>query len=234
MGYVEVDNKKYAIILSDGSVRIPTSEQNPDAVKREIETSDGRTMTKYELVKKGLKGRIIGITFKETDFGKVMNVAFHPEDFDGEQVILSLSVAQNFADDLMKKLPNVNFEKEVSLSPYSFTDDKGKLRKGITVWQLVNDGDTAQTKIESYFSDKEAKKAKNGFPEPDGDTKTYDKDDWKMYFMKTRKFLVGYTEENIIPKLANNPINTLAAAGIKTKEVIEPTDEINVADVPFE
>lgn len=219
MAFIEQEKRTFAIVLSDGTVRINTEENNPKAVKREFEDKDGNKKVKFELVYKGIKGQIIDLGFFENDFGKSCNITFR--DDSGEDTVLSLNTALNFCDDLLKKLPNINLDKEVSLSPYSFLDDKAKNRKGITVWQNGN-------KLENYFYDTTEKKNKNNFPDPEGDTKKYDKDDWKMYFMKTRKFLQKYTEENIIPKLNKDSlVNQFAHPA----DIVN--DEIDIDSIPF-
>ena len=87
----------------------------------------------------------------------------------------------------MKKLPAINLSQPVKLIPYSFEDEKGKSKKGVTVYQGEN-------KIDSYYWDKMEKKSINGMPEPEGDTSKFDSDDWKMHFMVVRKFLIKEVE----------------------------------------
>lgn len=207
MGFIEKDNKTYAIITADGALRIATTEHDPDAEKRVIEKTDGTTVVKYELVKKGYKGIIEMIEFKEADWGKMINVYFKKESLSSNQVILSLNTGNNFATDFMRKLPNVDIKQEISISPFSFTGEKGKLIKGITIWQGE---ENEKVKIEDFFRDKEKKKNLNGMPSPKGDGKGFDKDDWIMYFTEVKKFLVKFTEKNIIPTLSVALIEEIA------------------------
>ena len=93
------------------------------------------------------------------------------------------SEAQSFAE----KLKGIDISKEVNLSPYHFTPkDSTKVKRGITVTQDGN-------KIDSYFLERDDKGKVignlHGLPEPEGDTETYDSDDWKVYYIKRRKFL---------------------------------------------
>lgn len=206
MGLQTVERKNYAYILADGKIRVPAEEGAVGAVKREYETSDGKSGVKWEMVYDKIDGLITGISFFEGDFGKQLQI-----EIDG--ITLSMNVASNFAEDLMKKLPNVDLSKPVELSPYNFTNDKGKSNKGISV---IQDGE----KIFNYFWDVNEQKLSNGYPElPEGYQK-FDSDDWKAYFIGARKFLIKYVEENIMPSLA---IASLPDMG----------DDIKAEDIPM-
>lgn len=210
MGLIEKDFKTYANIISDGSIRIKCDENDEKAVKRDWELKDGTKGTKFERVYKGISGMIIDISFHDADFGKMLHVTFESDEDGKPDTTLTLNTNSNFAQDLMKKLPNVDLNKKVSLSPYSFEDDKGKIRKGIVVWQGE---DGKKEKIQSFFYDPETQKATNGIPVPQGDTKKFDSDDWKMYFTVVKKFLVSYIEEKIIynfsiPQEKTTPVAT--------------------------
>lgn len=213
MGLEKKERKNYATIISDGSIRVPSTEDDPSAVKREYETSDGKKGVKYEEVYDTLSGVIQDINFFDGDFGKVLNVTI-------DDITLSINTNVNFGEDFMKKLPNIDLNEEVYLSPYSFEDDKKKIRKGITVYQKGE-------KLQNFFFDPENKENINGYPNPEGDIKDYSKEDWKIYFMQARKFLVKYTEENIIPKIATanfvkeHTVDTESSTmeGINAKEI---------------
>lgn len=190
LGLTQKDDKQYLYVLgSTGDFRMKVSENTPGAEKREYETSDGTKGAKYELAFSSLEGYISGLEFFDGDYGKNLIVHFEFGK-DAESLSLSLGAASSFGEDFMKKLPNIDYTKTVTLTPYSFEDENGKPRKGVTVTQ---DGE----KIMGAFYDPEKKKSANGYPEPEGDTKDYDKDDWKIFFTKARKFLVSYTEKNV-------------------------------------
>jgi hypothetical protein len=89
-------------------------------------------------------------------------------------------------------IPTINLDEYITITPYSFVDDNGKTRKGVTVTQ----GDV---KLQNYFYDAEKKKNLHKYPEPEGDTNAFDKDDWKIYFTKCRKFLVKNVEDKFLP-----------------------------------
>ena len=63
----------------------------------------------------------------------------------------------------------------------------------------------------------------HGFPKPKGDTEAYDTNDWKIFFLEARKFLVGETEKLIAEKFPAK------AAEAET----HPEDEIAPEKIPF-
>jgi hypothetical protein len=132
---------------------------------------------------------------------------------DGDVAIFSTPTDSKFAIDFMKKLPNLTPGETVVLNPYDFEDRDGKRR---TAFNIVEDGQ----KIYSGYWDNDKKKALNGIPQVSKeDAKDYDSDDWKMHFVKEKKFLVKKTIE-------------LAPTFISVKS--EPvTTEEEVDDMPF-
>lgn len=176
-----------------GKFRQGVPQGTPGAILRTWETKDGKKGEKWEKEYQSLFGKVSGINFYDGEFGKNITVFFK----DGEEDYgLSMGVATPYAEDLMKKLPAINLEKELELIPYDFEDDKGKRRRGISVMQ---DG----KKINSFFYDTEKKEIINGAPKPDGDVSMFDSEDWKMYYTKLRKFVINYITEKIVPKLGN-------------------------------
>ena len=215
MGLKAREEKIYANIISDGSIRVRSSESDPEAVRRDYELKDGTKGTKFERVYNELSGLITGISFYDGDFGKTLHVTVTDDEM---PVILSMSMSSNYAEDLLKKIPNLDLLKPVVLKPYSFEDDKKKLRKGIS---LVQD----EKKIQNFFYDAEKKTVLHGFPEIDP-KKKYDKDDWKIYFMTTRKFLEKFITDNICPMfLGLTPEGVAEAVGGKIVDEKEITPE---------
>ena len=190
MGLEKNESKVYANIIADGSIRIQTDKNDPEAVLREYEV-DGVKGEKYELKYSSLAGLIKNIVFQDGKFGVQLQVTIQ----DDEEYVLSMPVNSNFASGTLKKLPNVDLLVATKFKPYSFNDkETGKNKKGITVYQLEN-------KIDNFFYD--GKKNTNGFPELPAkkEYKEWNSDDWKVHFIGITKFLRQYTEENIIPKL---------------------------------
>jgi len=201
-------NKKYVTILGDGSIRQKVEEGTENAVKRDYELKDGTKGVKYELVYDSLEGHINRISFKDGKYGKMLEVSI-------DDTTLSTNVESNFGTDLMKKLPAIKRELDVSLVPYSFKAD-GKTRKGVTVYQ---NGE----KINSFFHN-EDKSSRNGFPEVD-ETKSKNTDEtkrkryWRDYFLDVSEFLVDYIEKDIPEE--------------DQQITEEDTDEIKIDNIPF-
>ena len=104
----------------------------------------------------------------------------------------------------MKKLPNVDLEKKVKIVPFSFTDDKKKSKKGVTVFQKDAKGETI--KLANYFYDAEAKKNINGYPTPKPTKKERTSDQWKLYYGEAREFLIEFITEKF--KIEETKVDT--------------------------
>lgn len=169
------ESKKFLSVLSDGKFHQTVSEGTNGAVVRNYEDKEGNKKTKHELIFDSVSGMITKISFEDGDYGKNLNI-----ELDGDGVI-SLNTSSSFGEDVMKKLPNIDLNKEVEFKPFSFKDDKDKLIKGVT---LIQD----DKKLTNYYYDIETKKVINNMPEFEG--KKTDNDDWKIYFMQVRKFLI--------------------------------------------
>lgn len=212
-----------SILSSDATLRKSVTKEEYDAYLgtkeiREYEDSKGNKGTKYEYIYESVSGKITNIAFVDTDFGTLLQVTL--SDFPNEDEILSMSTSQPYGEDFMKKLPNINLAEEVTIRPYSFIPDgKDKERRGVTVMQHGN-------KLTNFFYDVEAKKEVHGFPTPDGDTKSFKGDDWKIYFLQVRKFLTKYTQEHF----ASKPEETVD--DLVNKMQVQP-DNVDVSEIPF-
>ena len=94
-------------------------------------------------------------------------------------------------------------EFRLRVQEFKFAGDEADDVRGMEVLQ-ADEWDEFKVKIANYFrgpdpesDNKEAKININGFPNPEGDTEDYSKDDWKMYFLTCRKFLITYTKEHM-------------------------------------
>ena len=187
----QMDQKTYATLLADGTLRVKCDESNPEAKKREIEKSDGTKQIKFDLVYLSLSGLITNLEIEDGTFGEQLRLTITD---DGDSTIVTTGASSNFADDLMKKLPNVDFLQAVEFKPFSFTNDKGKPQKGITLVQGDN-------KLPNFFFDPEAKKSINEFPELAENYADFKKKDWKKHFEGVNQFLIDYTLNVVVPKL---------------------------------
>lgn len=218
-------NGRYIGIKSDGKFHEKVDENTPGAVLRKYEVKDkhGNVTTgeKWELLYRAIeKMRIVKIEFETGEYGENILTTFS----DGEEEITwSEGTGTNFGTDYMKKLPNVDFSYPVAVMPYSFEDERGKERRGVSIYQ---NGD----KIVNFFWDAEAATTCNGFPQPEGDKEMYDSDDWKVYFIGVRKFLVAHIKEHVVPKvLEAEPKEWPSEAEIAEKFDKTPQDDVTYA-----
>jgi len=247
-------NGTFASVLSTGEISVKCEEGTPGSVRREYEDSKTKELkVKFEKIYTDLTGFITSVKFFEGEYGKQLQLTVNDG---GEETVLSFPTSSNFCEDLMKKLPSVNFEKEVFIKPYSFTDKVSKkLRKGVTIMQ-------DNEKVSSYFTSYANEKAEtiNGLPQPEKG-KAYDNEDWKMYFMTVRKFLINFIIENISPAItevaakmvipvaiekvaedfggevvedvAPDPVKTTVAETASSAPFDDVKDDIKVDDVKF-
>lgn len=175
----------YVSILADGMLHAPSTEDTEGAVRRDYETSSGEKGTKWEHVYSELTGKISKVAFREGDFGLQLQVTF--EDEGNKPIVLSVNTQSNFGEDIMKKLPNVDMEKAVKLVPYSFKDEKGKTKRGVTIYQ-------DEQKIQSFYYDPETKKPLHGYPVAKlPKVKKGEKvptSFWKLFYLQANAFLV--------------------------------------------
>jgi hypothetical protein len=222
--------KTFATVISDGSIRVKVDENTPGAVKREFETPKGEKGIKWEKVYQSLSGLINSLEIKDTDYGQVLNL-----EVDG--IVLSLNTDGSYAQDLMKKLPNVDLEAPLEITPYSFTGDNGKPMRGTTIMQGGN-------KIKSHFWGDENQAPINGMPViSKEESQGYKKDDWKVFYIGVKKFLVDYTLKNVQPKIKTKDdqfLNQLEKSGLVNPPAVEevmPTpedsDQIQIQNIPF-
>lgn len=198
---VEKKNWYYTI---DGSFRQKVEQDHPEAVRRDWKSADGKTSgTKYERIISALFGKIEKVEFVAGDYGLNINITLDKND-DGINPNISLLAASREGEDFLKKLPNIDLSKEVRLMPFNFDDDNDREVRGLSITQQDNEGNF-KVKIMSFFFDPEKKENINGYPVV-ADRDAMDKEDWKVFFIQARKFLVKYAEENIIPKLAERTI----------------------------
>jgi hypothetical protein len=153
--------------------------------------------------------------------------------------ILSMNTESRYFQDFAKRVRNIDFNKEVFLSPYDFEPEKDKRLTGVSIKQ-------GGEKIENYYWDPTEKAVCNGFPEPK-DANNYSKDDWKVFFIDVRKFLVNEINNEDFQAKIKKEMEDRKSKGIKTNHSQERQDnqvqqqqqnneveeEIKIEDVPF-
>jgi hypothetical protein len=101
----------------------------------------------------------------------------------------------------------------------------------MSIAQKDNDGKAV--KVNSYFWDNDNKCSINGMPVPT-DRDSYDKDDWKIYFMQVKKFL----KKHLIQEMANllvsgNPPAASAPANPLVEDANTTDNQEGDEDLPF-
>lgn len=184
----------YFNVLADGKFHQTVSEGTEGATLRTYETSDGKEGSKWEKIYSDISGKITNIEFADGNYGKLLMLTIEDEGY--EPVVVSFNCNSNFGEDMLHKLLNINRELPVKLVPYSFTDDKGKSRKGITVTQ----GDVKiQSSFKQYSEDTKEVTFMEGFPKmPKAKTgKTVSSDEWKVWFATSRLFMIDHIETTL-------------------------------------
>jgi hypothetical protein len=218
-----IGTPKIYLTVGFGRIRQKTLENKqkvdtntPGAIKRVLQSGTESWALEYDFV----SGVIKSIFYKEDiQYGNSFEVVI--EDIvDTYQV--SFSEDSRFWIDFMKKLPNIDLNKEVKITTYDFTDKQNKHRAGISVEQ---DG----TKIKSYYEIQQEDKTwelLHGFPSGEGiDFK--DKDETKMYFIKVKKFL----RNEFISKFKDKVFGTIQLENFPDTDLELPPSEKN--DLPF-
>jgi hypothetical protein len=227
-------NKQYLSIVQ-GSLRQSVPEGTPEAVRREWEAG-GDKGVKHEIVFKAITGIITDVNFYdgESNGRKFTNLNIVlDENESGKKPVISVGVGTRYASDILKKLPNVNFNEEVRIRPYAFTPDgEDKTVTGVEITQKDRSGEFTR-KVDSFFHAKAGDGKtiiKNGFPKPEGDTRDYTSDDWNVFYVQVRRFLVNYTKEHICTRFEKGQQSEkeAGASGIEY-----PKDEVTPDDIPF-
>lgn len=222
--------------IKEGSFRVPTDANNPDAVRRDYHNPrTNQPGVAWELGFESISGLIEDIRFHEnvlTDGTALrsLHIVFDEDSNNGRQKIVSVPVDGRYANNFLRKLPNIDFSKEVKLTPYDIQKN-GPRNVGITVLQPDQTG-VLVVKVRDFFEKMEevdGKKiytAMHGFPVADEE----DRLDWPFYFKKVSKFLIRYTNENVLPKLKGIDRSIVpevgAAVGDKDKVMDDVLDEV--------
>jgi len=213
-------NKQYFQVYA-GAFRTKVREDYPGAIKRENKNN----VVVYEREVPGLSGMVENVEIEDSEFGKQIKITLD-ENAEGKNPVLSFGVESKNGRDVLRKLPGVDFSKEVEISPYRFTPEDKEI-SGISIMQ-------GETKIENFFFDKEKKEYLHNFPVIDWDTATESQQ--KIYKIQRDEFLVNYLQENVCPQFADkafvkkNEVKPIPKS--KEEEDSYPTEDLG-GKVPF-
>lgn len=204
----------YSILAGTGELVRKVPAGTPGARTRQYEDRETKNMvTKHEIVASRVTGKITSINLDEGDYGMQLIVGLDEDTNDAIRVAMGCSRTNDqYAVDFMKKLPNIDLMKEVTLSPF-----RGEKSRVIFISQGEDKILDAYTKY-----DEEAKKwvyLDIGMPQADNrrGTKEYWTDE---YFPAVRKFLVEETEKSAVFGVKH------AATQNTVSDAPEATDEV--------
>lgn len=232
MSHIEKDtgaNKMYFKCV-EGSLRQKSQEGAPGAIRREW-TAGGESGVVWEIPSKAVFGKIIDISFYEGEKDgrkfTTLNITLD-ENENGNVPVVTAGIDTKYAQDILKKLPNIDFDQEVRIRPYSYLkegDEKNTV--GVEITQRNTD-ETFTKKMGDFFYDWDTREVKNGYPETPKKKEDMTSKDWRRYFEDANEFVINYVKENILPNF--KPEDAVEELG----KAIAPKNEIDVTDgIPF-
>ena len=217
---VQGSNTTYLSIIG-GNLKQKVTEDTDGAKLRKYEAKDGSEGEKWELTHRNVRGRIVSFDFDKKDFGVTM-LEIVIIDEDGLKTQIGTPDNSRYASDFMEKLPNIDLGEEIIFNTFDFeatNKNTGKKSRKTGV-SIVCDGQKVQT---AYF-DFDKKKPLKGLPQPVGDVDEYDTDDWKMYYLQKKKFLIKETKKIFSKFVSSQPVNA---------ESVSKTIDDGQDEVPF-
>src|SRR3990167_2963971 len=151
-----------------------------------------------EVSRTALGGNITNIYFEPSEYGEQLKIELDANEL-GQVPVLGFGVESKDGRDLMKKLPALDFSKEVKFAPYQFTEDDDK-RSGITLYQSENG--EFDKKIGNHFWDEGKKEFINGFPTIVWDTAS--EKEQKIWKIERDTFLKTYLVEHVCSKFTKD------------------------------
>lgn len=183
------NGERYFLSIYDGKLTQRVEETTEGAVKR-INSEDKIVFEKYY---DAIIGVIKDISIHDGNYGEEVRVLLQTSPTASVQISFGLDTG--YAQDFLKKIGNVDANKELTISPYSFFDKEKKKKDGTPVknigMTIIQNGEKVQRKF--TFENPQ------GFPfppqSPDGQFQPLDKDEFKMLVLQQRKFLKKHFEE---------------------------------------
>ena len=192
MGLLQSEDRgRLLYVLADGKLREQVDETTEGAKLRVVKDDDGNIKAeKWELTYPGIKGFISGVTAFDGDYGT--NILIAIKDANDEEFTLSLKAKDRYGEDFLHKLPNVDFEKEITIKPYNFEKD-GRHNTGVSLTQ-------EDVKLMNAFNQYDKDKGEwltlvDGYPQPDAKTKEKGGEKWTIFFAMRRDWLIEHLTE---------------------------------------
>ena len=204
-------NNTYLNIVN-GKLSQTVTETTQGAVSRT--NKNGKTV--YEVYYTKLTGVIQSMKVEDSQFGKQLRISVK----DGDSFfLLSMNVGSSYCTTLLDRIGNCDTSKELSLSPYSFKDDKGKTRTGTTIYQ--------GSKIEKLFTKDNPMPDSPEFP-----------DDWKdedamaLFNIALKKVQIKYID-TLVFKPAPSKTNIEFVDDEHFEKLVDGTFNEDNKEVPF-
>lgn len=215
-------NRVYLGIIQ-GRIRQTVDEHTDGATRRDYELPSGVKGTKYEIVYFSWSGVIKSLEFKEWEKGENLNIEF-------EDAILSIDTNSKYFSSFVQKLKSIDISREIEIAPYDYEPEKGKRQIGVNI---IQDGRKAQ----NYYYDVTSAIWVNGYPKPVGNTKSYKKDDWTVFYVAVKKFLKSEIESLGMQRKQytasqDTEVDSIPVINVKKSSENEEK-ELDINDVPF-
>ncbi len=177
----------------------------------------------FEIYERGLTGRLAGIQLKKhDDFGWQMIVTLIPTGFEDYKHIINISKESRFYSSFVERLPNINRELPITISPYSFVPrGETKKKSGFTITQET--GLDAPLKIQSAYRVNEGTQEqpkwvnKYGYPTLTKEWGKMEETEQKMFFLQVDDLLTKHLKAYI----EKHPPETTAASTTSQQPVAQ-------------
>lgn len=201
--------QKIFLKIVDGALRQKSAEGLMGAERREWQAG-GQSGVSWEIPHVSVTGFIENISFFEGEKDgrrfSTLNIELD-ENEDGRVPVVTASVSTKYAQDIMKKLPNVDFAKEVRIRPFSFTPEgQEKETAGVEITQADSTGAFLR-KVSSYFIDTVFKDGKeqyvpvNGYPTRSKPWSEQNDGERQIYRIESLQFLINFTKGQTIHRI---------------------------------
>lgn len=211
-------SKKFYQVLN-GEFRTRVDESHPEAVSR----INKNNVQVFEKPVRAVFGRIEGIEIVDGNFGKQILITLDKNE-GGENPVLSFIAESKDGRDVMKKLPAIDFSKEVKIAPYRFTPaDKDEEISGISISHQDSEGQFTQ-KVGNFYFDPIKKVYINGYPSIDWDNSS--ESEQKIYKIQRDEFLLNETKKVIEKSFSEKEVK---AFNYPKNELTEE----EIAGIPF-
>ena len=210
--------KRTYLQIKQGSLFLKSSDKNHENYAEKSVEFGGETYVNAGLWFSKLTDKITRVSLYDGSFGLQVNIDTE------EGYTISTPYDKRYGVSLMERLPNIDTGKEVTIAPYSFEDEKGRIVQGVNLYQDGN-------KIESLYTKENSEKY--DFPQSpiDAGKKKITSADWKAFFMLRNNRLKDLLDEWIEEKYPDT--GTEVAVNEQIQKATDSVTDASVDDLPF-